>query len=46
LASAARWYAEGFAKRSGIELATDIPDQEGRLPRPQNSSFSASFRNP
>jgi signal transduction histidine kinase len=34
LASAARWYAEGFAKRSGIELATDIPDQEGRLPRP------------
>jgi signal transduction histidine kinase len=34
LASAARWYAEGFAKRSGIELATDIPDEEGRLPRP------------
>jgi two-component system, NarL family, sensor kinase len=34
LASAARWYAEGFAQRSGIELATDIPDEEGRLPRP------------
>jgi signal transduction histidine kinase len=34
LASAARWYAEGFAKRSGIDLTTDIPDEEGRLPRP------------
>ena len=33
LASAARWYAEGFAKRSGIELSTDIPDDVGRLPR-------------
>jgi signal transduction histidine kinase len=33
LASAARWYAEGFAKRSGIELLTDIPDETGRLPR-------------
>jgi signal transduction histidine kinase len=33
LASAARWYAEGFAKRSGIELSTDIPDDTGRLPR-------------
>jgi signal transduction histidine kinase len=34
LASAARWYAEGFAKRSGIELTCDIPDELGRLPRP------------
>ena len=34
IASAARWYAEGFAKRSGIELVTDIPDDVGRLPRP------------
>jgi signal transduction histidine kinase len=34
LASAARWYVEGFAKRSGIELTTDIPDEPGRLPRP------------
>jgi len=33
LASAARWYAEGFAKRSGIELVTDIPDETGRMPR-------------
>jgi signal transduction histidine kinase len=34
LASAARWYVEGFAKRGGIELTTDIPDEPGRLPRP------------
>jgi signal transduction histidine kinase len=34
LASAARWYVEGFAKRSGIELTTDISDEPGRLPRP------------
>jgi signal transduction histidine kinase len=34
LASAARWYVEGFAKRSGVELTTDIPDEPGRLPRP------------
>jgi len=34
LASAARWFVEGFAKRCGIELTTDIPDEPGRLPRP------------
>lgn len=34
LASAARWYVEGFATRSGIELTTDIFDEPGRLPRP------------
>ena len=34
LASAARWYVEGFATRSGIELTTNIPDEPGRLPRP------------
>jgi two-component system, NarL family, sensor kinase len=34
LASAARWFVEGFAKRSGIELTTDIPDEPGRPPRP------------
>jgi signal transduction histidine kinase len=34
LASAARWYVEGFAKRSGVELTTDIPDALGRLQRP------------
>ena len=33
-ASAARWYVEGFAQRSGIEVKIDIPDHVGRLPRP------------
>jgi signal transduction histidine kinase len=32
--SAARWYAEGFAKRSGIDLTVDIPEDLDRLPRP------------
>lgn len=31
--TAARWYAEGFANRSGIELKTDIADLPHRLPR-------------
>jgi signal transduction histidine kinase len=34
LASAVRWYAEGFAKRSGIQLSVDIADDVGRLSRP------------
>lgn len=29
----ARWYAEEFSKRSGIEIAVTIPDLIGRLPR-------------
>jgi signal transduction histidine kinase len=33
IASAARWYLEGFAKRSGIEVSTDIPDSASRMPR-------------
>jgi signal transduction histidine kinase len=33
-ASAARWYAEGFAQRSGIKLRIDIAEDMGRLPRP------------
>jgi signal transduction histidine kinase len=33
-ASAARWYVEGFAQRSGIEVKVDFPDNVGRLPRP------------
>jgi len=33
IAAAARWYVEGFAKRSGIEVATDIPDGAARMPR-------------
>jgi len=31
-ASAARWYVEGFAKRSGIATSLDIPEDLGRLP--------------
>ena len=34
IASAARWYAEGFAKRSGIEIVADIPDDLQRMSRP------------
>src|SRR5580658_197298 len=33
IASAARWYAEGFAKRSGIEIVADIPDDLQRMSR-------------
>ncbi|MGA8489319.1 MAG: CHASE3 domain-containing protein [Terriglobales bacterium] len=33
-ASAAKWYVEGFAQRSGIEVKVDFPDDVGRLPRP------------
>jgi signal transduction histidine kinase len=32
LGSAARWYIEGFARRSGVEVTADIPDNVGRLP--------------
>src|SRR5882672_9134025 len=31
-ASAARWYADEFAKRSGIEVKLDLPDGIDRLP--------------
>ncbi len=31
-ASAARWYVEGFAKRSGIQTALDMSEDLGRLP--------------
>jgi signal transduction histidine kinase len=30
--SAARWYVEGFSKRSGIPTTLDIPEDLGRLP--------------
>ena len=33
-ASAARWYVEGFAKRSGIQTSLEIPENLGRLPEP------------
>lgn len=32
-ASAAKWYVEGFSKRSGIEVKLDIPDSIPRLVR-------------
>jgi len=32
--SAARWYAEGFAERSGIDVSTNLPDLADRLPAP------------
>ena len=31
--SAAKWYLDGFAQRSGIEVKTDFPDDVGRLPK-------------
>ncbi len=31
---AARWYLEGFAERSGIDVRTDIPESSERLPLP------------
>lgn len=34
LMSALRWYLEGFAQRSGIQVSTDIAEDLGRLPRP------------
>ena len=33
LASALRWYAQGFAKRSGIRIELDLSPQLGRLPQ-------------
>ena len=31
LASALRWYVEGFSKRSGIEVELELPEDSGRL---------------
>jgi signal transduction histidine kinase len=31
---AAKWYLDGFAQRSGIQVRTEIPDDLGRLPNP------------
>src|SRR5438093_1813285 len=33
LASALRWFASGFSKRSQIEIALEIPESLGRFPR-------------
>lgn len=41
LASAVRWYVEGFAKRSGIEVNLEIPEALQRLP---NQTEIAMFR--
>jgi signal transduction histidine kinase len=32
--SAAKWYLEGFAQRSGIEMKVDLADSVSRLPKP------------
>jgi signal transduction histidine kinase len=32
--SAATWYLEGFAQRSGIQIRLDFPREIGRLPKP------------
>jgi signal transduction histidine kinase len=34
LSSAARWYVEGFAQRSGMEIKVDLPEDVTRLPKP------------
>ena len=41
IASAARWFVEGFARRSGIELQCDIPE---RMERPSRASELVLFR--
>ncbi|MFZ0731009.1 MAG: sensor histidine kinase [Candidatus Sulfotelmatobacter sp.] len=33
IASAARWFVEGFARRSGIQVNCDVPDKMERPPR-------------
>jgi signal transduction histidine kinase len=32
--SAAQWYLEGFAQRSGIKVKIDLPNNVGRVPKP------------
>jgi len=44
LASATRWYVEGFAQRTGIEARLDLPEENFRLPARVELLFSASFR--
>lgn len=39
LASAIRWYADGFAQRSGIQLSMDLPAEETRLPQPVETTL-------
>lgn len=39
LASAIRWYADGFAQRSGIRLSMDLPSNDARLPQPVETTL-------
>ncbi|HEX3820402.1 MAG TPA: histidine kinase [Candidatus Sulfotelmatobacter sp.] len=39
LASALRWYVEGFAERSKIQVDLDIPDDFGRLPQEMETAL-------
>jgi PAS domain S-box-containing protein len=39
LASAIRWYSDGFAQRSGIQLSIDLPAEGVRLPQPLETTL-------
>lgn len=39
LASAARWYVEGFGRRSGIEVTLDVPPELPRLSSPVETTL-------
>lgn len=39
LASAIRWYADGFAQRSEIRLSMDLPSDDTRLPQPVETTL-------
>jgi signal transduction histidine kinase len=39
LASALRWYAQGFTKRSGIRIELDVPPELGRLPQDMETTL-------
>jgi signal transduction histidine kinase len=39
LASALRWYVDGFSQRSGIQVDLDMPEDFGRLPADQETAI-------
>ncbi|HMK22578.1 MAG TPA: histidine kinase, partial [Terriglobales bacterium] len=39
LTSAIRWYADGFAQRSGLRLTLDLPKEGARLPQPVETTL-------
>ncbi len=39
LVSAVRWYADGFAKRSGIQVDVEVPPELGRLPQEMETAL-------